>query len=299
MAARFKYVIAAAAIGLLAVPSWAAGPAAPSLSVPPSRHEIPAISPELDIFNLMNRERAQAGVPPLVWDDSVAQSAQAHARLLAEHQRLSHQFDDEPALERRLGVRVRSAGENVGANYDTQAAHTAFMQSPGHRANIVSPEFDAVGIAAVRSGDLIYFVEDFVQRRSAISNVEAARIVAGQVAALRTRAGLPALQQVEDNRVQDWACADAAAGRLNSVQGRSAPGLMLLAALSSADPGQLSPELTRITGVDASSYALGVCYSPAQSSGRYFLSLAFFKGERQQAANLSHGLGHSQPSAGQ
>src|ERR1051325_9514478 len=71
---------------------------------------------EQQLFDLVNRERAKAGLEKLEWSDRLAEAALAHSRLLAENQDLSHQFPGEASLQERVGatgLRFNSVAENV------------------------------------------------------------------------------------------------------------------------------------------------------------------------------------------
>src|SRR5690348_13188547 len=130
---------------------------------------------ERRIFDLLNQERFQAELPALEWNASVAKAARAHARLLAEHGEMSHQFEGEPVLLHRLEaaeVRFTSAGENVACADDADEAHLALMNSPGHRANIMKPEYTAVGVGVAEHDNRLYVTEDFVRLVPAYSEDE-------------------------------------------------------------------------------------------------------------------------------
>jgi uncharacterized protein YkwD len=73
-------------------------------------------SAEKRIFEELNHERASQGLSALQWDDHAAGAARAHAQLLAENGKLSHQFSGETLLPERLaatGARFTVSAENV------------------------------------------------------------------------------------------------------------------------------------------------------------------------------------------
>src|ERR1051325_4844842 len=119
---------------------------------------------EQQLFDLVNHEREKAGLSKLEWNDRLAQAALAHSRLLAEHQDLSHQFSGEPNLQERAGttgLRFNSVAENVAAAPDVDTAHTALMKSPGHRANILHQDYNAIGISIVERDRELFVTQDF------------------------------------------------------------------------------------------------------------------------------------------
>jgi uncharacterized protein YkwD len=123
-------------------------------------------SPEGQLFNAVNRERAAQGLSILQWDDALASAARDHANQMALHNLMSHQLPGEPALVARAnaaGVRFSVIAENVAIGPDASTIHAAWMRSPGHRANILRPELSALGIAVVQGKDGLFAVQDFAQ----------------------------------------------------------------------------------------------------------------------------------------
>ena len=93
-------------------------------------------------------------MPALTWDDGLAAAALAHAQLMAEKRKLSHDFPGEPPLRQRLSaVPLDRSGENVGFDSSVSGAHEGFMASPPHRANILSGAYTAAGVGIAYSSD--------------------------------------------------------------------------------------------------------------------------------------------------
>jgi len=68
-------------------------------------------------------------------------------------------------MMKAYGVTYRTAGENIAGNQSVQAAHTALMNSSGHRANILNPNYTHVGIGIVEGGPYgMMFTQMFVGR---------------------------------------------------------------------------------------------------------------------------------------
>src|SRR5215469_6346098 len=119
---------------------------------------------EKQLFDLVNRERARAGRSTLEWSDDLARAALKHSQLLAAHQELSHQFAGEPPLQERTGAtgaRFNSVAENVAEAPDVFTAHNGLMHSPGHRENILNPDYNAIGISIVQRGQELFITQDF------------------------------------------------------------------------------------------------------------------------------------------
>src|SRR5215470_11101716 len=94
---------------------------------------------ELKLFNLVNQERAKAGLPALEWDSHLAETARAHTKLQANQKTLSHQLPGELVLSDRVaasGLRFDIAAENVAEGDNIEQIHQGLMDSPKHRSNI-------------------------------------------------------------------------------------------------------------------------------------------------------------------
>jgi hypothetical protein len=98
--------------------------------------------------NLINQDRAAAGLPPLRWSTCLAGVAQGESVRQAAQGFISHAG----GVNLDLACGFTRAGENVGdtsAGIDDAQLNTLFMNSPGHRANILNPSFTSVGTAWV------------------------------------------------------------------------------------------------------------------------------------------------------
>lgn len=97
---------------------------------------------------LVNAERADHGQGALKAQRCLQRHAQAHARQLAKANRLHHQSTSTlRAVMRRC--ELSSIGENIahGKGMTAPQVVRAWMRSPGHRANILKPEFNRIGAA--------------------------------------------------------------------------------------------------------------------------------------------------------
>jgi len=144
------------------------------------------------IFALANQARAQAGVAALRWDPELAAAALQHCRMMAEEGEISHQYSGEPDLTTRAaraGAHFSMIEENVALAPSAVAIHQAWMQSPGHRENLLSPEVDHVGIAVVYARGEFYAVADY---STLVENLSPAQVEA-RVAALVRASGVSIL----------------------------------------------------------------------------------------------------------
>jgi uncharacterized protein YkwD len=104
---------------------------------------------------LINAERARAGLGPVRINSRLEIAASTQARLMAEADKLAHAARAGQGLPARLEQAgyVGRAGENISAGRSSlDDAIQAWMHSPGHRANMLNPDFTEFGIAAARVG---------------------------------------------------------------------------------------------------------------------------------------------------
>ena len=121
----------------------------------------------LRILELVNRDRAQAGLPALADRADGTAVAAAWSASMAQAQRLSHS-DDYFSRESHQRLNAKALGENVARNGSVDDAHARLMASPGHHANIMSTGYTVVGIAVYRDARGTYWVtQDFLLPKTA------------------------------------------------------------------------------------------------------------------------------------
>jgi uncharacterized protein YkwD len=113
--------------------------------------------PEIEarMLELVNRERAAAGLAPLELDPELTETARKHSADMFERGYFSHYTPENASPFDRMradGVRYLTAGENLALAPTVQIAHTGLMNSPGHRANILRAQFGRVGIGIMDGG---------------------------------------------------------------------------------------------------------------------------------------------------
>jgi uncharacterized protein YkwD len=104
---------------------------------------------------LVNQERAKAGLKPLVMDPELTQVARQHSADMFARGYFSHYTPEGLSPFDRMhkaGVNFRTAGENLALAPTLTIAHNGLMNSPGHRANILRPQFGRVGIGIMDGG---------------------------------------------------------------------------------------------------------------------------------------------------
>jgi uncharacterized protein YkwD len=232
------------------------------------------------LFDLLNHERVKTGLPPMAWDDRLAAAAQEHAQLMGRQNRLAHHLPDEPPLQQRLtAVPLVHAGENVAVGPTVAEAHAGLMASPPHRANILSTQFNAVGIGVVRTGMGLWAVQDFAERIPEISGQLAADQIAEAFTQARTQAGLKPLTRSDPANLSSLACDMARQGRADANFALGLADARYDVAYTSLDPGKLPADLLRMrTARDVKRFAVGACFAKAKNypSGTYWVLVVFF-----------------------
>jgi uncharacterized protein YkwD/uncharacterized membrane protein required for colicin V production len=129
--------------------------------------ESPAADPTAEerMLELLNAERVRAGLAPLLRDPSLDKVARAYSVEMLQRGYFSHESLDGRSPFTRMregGVQFSVAGENLALAPTAALAHQGLMDSPGHKANILRPEFGRVGIgAALAEGRGRMFTQNF------------------------------------------------------------------------------------------------------------------------------------------
>ena len=120
------------------------------------------------LFQAINRERAANGLPPLKWDEALANAARQHAEAMAAQKAVSHGFQGElslPSRASRAGASFSWLSENVAAGPNAENINEQWMQSPNHRANVLDSDMDTIGTGVAERNGVIFAVADFSKSR--------------------------------------------------------------------------------------------------------------------------------------
>ena len=229
------------------------------------------------LLELLNQERETASLKPFTLDERLARAARKHTVLMVKSEELSHQFPGEDPLILRLhaeNVRSDHDGENIALDADVELAHLALMQSPLHRANILNPSFNSVGIAVVHSGNSVYVTEDFASVMPDYSDFEADAVVQQTIIDFARAHGLPIPKRRSRTQLVQMACDMAIADKIDAKPARAIPGSSSAVAWTATDLKKLPAGLKSILEKPVvGPYSLGVCFSTSasQPSGVYWL----------------------------
>jgi hypothetical protein len=240
---------------------------------------------EQQLFDLVNHEREKAGLSKLEWNNRLAQAALAHSKLLAEHRDLSHQFPGEPLLQERVGttgLRFNSVAENVAAAPDVNTAHNALMKSPGHRANILHQDYNAIGISIVEQGDELFITQDFAHTLASYTEKQFRDAVIANFNHARRARRLRPVDVIIDPRLKKPACAqDINTERLI----HNLPGAIGLVVFSQSEPGTLPDDLKKFTtDKTVNRMNIGVCLQMGGKNGfsKFWVVAAFFPADNPE-----------------
>ena len=134
------------------------------LEVSPASANVDTGSDEIALAAMINAERAAAGQAPLAIDGRLFDSARSWSATQAAVGDLSH---DTTFFGGNRPSGAGAVAENVAYNMSAATIHARLMESPAHRANILNPAFNSVGVGEVVSADGRVFVTERFARMDA------------------------------------------------------------------------------------------------------------------------------------
>ncbi len=153
-------------------------PTTPSTPAPtPTTPSTPAPAPttppagsvsadEQKAFNLLNADRAANGLAPLKLDSRLTLLGRKYAQDMINRKFFSHYNPEGQSPFDRMkaaGITYRAAAENIAINTSVEGAQKAFMNSSGHRANILSSNYTSVGVGVAYAADgRVYVAQEFI-----------------------------------------------------------------------------------------------------------------------------------------
>jgi uncharacterized protein YkwD len=118
-------------------------------------HAVVDSSLEIKMIELVNKDRAEEGLPPLKRDQELTKVGREHSRDMFARGYFSHVTPDGKDPFDRMkanDIHFLTAGENIALAQTISIAEYGFMHSPGHRANILNPAFRHIGIGILDGG---------------------------------------------------------------------------------------------------------------------------------------------------
>jgi uncharacterized YkwD family protein/spore coat assembly protein SafA len=142
----------------------------PNMIYPNQKLNVPNIDQtkgvEQQVLDLVNQERAKVGLKPLQMDWELQRVARTKSQDMASKGYFSHQsptYGSPFDMMKQFGISYRSAGENIAQGQrNPQEVMNAWMNSSGHRANILKADFTHIGVGYESNGN--YWTQMFVGR---------------------------------------------------------------------------------------------------------------------------------------
>jgi len=140
---------------------------------------------EEQVLDLVNVERAKKKLAPLAHDERLLEAARRHSTDMSDGNFLDHTGSDGSNAGQRIddaGYDRYTWGENIAYGYPNPASVvSAWMNSSGHRANILNPNFAHIGVGHVDNG-LDFWTQAFAAGDTLLASCDAPPDVGGEVA---------------------------------------------------------------------------------------------------------------------
>lgn len=118
---------------------------------------------EKEVVDLVNEQRSKYGLKPLKVSAELSRIARLKSQDMRDNRYFSHTsptYGTPFQMMKDFGIKYRSAGENIAMGQRTPSeVVTAWMNSPGHRANILSSSYGKIGVGYV--ADVNYWTQEF------------------------------------------------------------------------------------------------------------------------------------------
>ena len=221
------------------------------------------------LIGLIDQERTKQGIPPLQVDPRLTQAARKHTEVVTQHHALSHQFDGEAPLALRVSnenLPSDKEAENVSFAPNAAADHGTMMNSSDHRANILNPDYNVVGVGAVRCNGGLWVTEDFAHRLSEYSESQADGLLQKAINQYAQAQGMPAPIRKPQAQLQNMACEMAKNGEVDREGPAQLPGVNDVLVWKTGDPTALPVQVqVRLSQPMAAGYSLEECLPPRES----------------------------------
>jgi uncharacterized protein YkwD len=116
---------------------------------------------EQAILDLTNKEREKEKLPPLKFNPVLTECARAHSKNMAKQNKFEHELDGKKPSDRvtAFGYDWSWVGENIGMSGGNapEAVMRLWMNSPGHKENILKDKFEEIGIGIAKSDKGEYY----------------------------------------------------------------------------------------------------------------------------------------------
>jgi uncharacterized protein YkwD len=221
---------------------------------------------EEQLVDLINQERTKRGISSLQVDPRLSQAARKHTGMMVQHHALSHQFDDEPPMMARFNnenLPFDKVAENISFAPNVAAGHESMMHSPDHRANILNPDYNVVGVGAVQCGAGLWVTQDFAHRLPEYSEAQADGLLQEAINQYAQEHGMPQPTRKPQSQLRNMACEMARNGAVNREAPGQLPGVNGVVVWRTGNPAALPPQAeARLSRPMTSGYSIEGCFAP-------------------------------------
>lgn len=159
---------------------------------------------ERRLLALVNRDRQAAGLPSLLWDDRVTAVSRAHSEDMKKTKIVAHISPTTGSAADRVrvaGIKTALVLENVARAYGVGEAHAGLMNSPGHRANVLSALATHIGIGVVLGEEVsgrreMFVTQVFTRVPPKVDPAQAVAMIHERINKVRAVKLAPALSKV-------------------------------------------------------------------------------------------------------
>ncbi|SCI79008.1 uncharacterized protein%2C YkwD family [uncultured Clostridium sp.] len=121
-----------------------------------------------EILDLVNVERTNRGLQPLKFNNELSNVATKKSQDMIDRNYFDHTsptYGSPFDMMKQFGISYRAAGENIAMGQKTpKEVMNSWMNSPGHRKNILNPDFTELGVGIASNGSSIYWTQMFIGR---------------------------------------------------------------------------------------------------------------------------------------
>ncbi|MBC8587904.1 CAP domain-containing protein [Paratissierella segnis] len=143
-------------------------PTEPTKPAEPTTPTAPAANlsaEEQEVVRLVNIEREKAGLKAFTASSELSRVARAKSEDMAKNNYFNHTsptYGSPFDMMKQFGIKYSTAGENIAKGYlSAQSVVNGWMNSSGHRANILNPSFNKIGVGAYKAGSTTYWTQMF------------------------------------------------------------------------------------------------------------------------------------------
>ncbi len=139
-------------------------------TTPPSTNNTQSTNTQIasQVLELVNKERAKQNLSPLKLNTELTKVAQLKSEDMKNKNYFNHTsptYGSPFDMMKQFGISYKNAGENIAKGQKTaEAVVTAWMNSEGHRKNILNKNFTDMGLGFAKSGSTPYWTQMFIQK---------------------------------------------------------------------------------------------------------------------------------------